>query len=177
MAATILPSTSSNRIQPPRHKIAFISGPLEPEPTYFDQYYTKRIDEAIVNGHSFILGPSYGIDTIARTYLLARVAPVRIAIYLYEKEAITARRRFKAFEEAGGRVVIAGRNHTARDEAMTRASHYDILRYRTEEECREIYGTQYRRRVSGTEKNEIRRKAGVGLVWTEPSANPADLKS
>lgn len=63
-------------------------------------------------------------------------------------------------------MIVVGKGHTERDEAMTRASHYDILRYRTEEECRLLYGSNYRKRVSGTEKNEIRRK-GMGLDWIE----------
>ncbi|KAF8907699.1 hypothetical protein CPB84DRAFT_1768576 [Gymnopilus junonius] len=48
---------------------------------------------------------------------------------------------------------------------MTRASHYDILRYRTEEELRARYGARYRQRISGTQKNEMRRQQGVGLPW------------
>jgi len=71
-------------------------------------------------------------------------------------------------------VVIAGRSHTQRDEAMTGASHYDILRYRTDEECRALYGKDYRKRVSGREKNGIRRRAGVGLVWQEVDVKDAE---
>lgn len=55
-------------------------------------------------------------------------------------------------------MVVVGGGYTERDEAMTRASHYDILRYRTEEQSRAFYGAAYWRRVSGTEKNEIRRR-------------------
>lgn len=62
--------------------------------------------------------------------------------------------------------MVAGRNHTERDVAMTRASHYDILRYRTEAECWVLYGDAYRKRVSGTEKNELRRQQGIGMVWS-----------
>ena len=47
-----------------------------------------------------------------------------------------------------------------RDAAMTAASDYDILRYRTEEEAREVYGKGWWPRVSNTEMNE-RRRAGV----------------
>lgn len=97
-------------------------------------------------------------------------------MYLHQGEAARLRPAFKAFEQSGGNVVIAGRGHTDRDAAMTRASHYDILRFRTEEECRALYGQAYRKRVSGTEKNALRRLQGVGLVWVEPglteSQNP-----
>lgn len=63
-----------------------------------------------------------------------------------------------------------GHNHTERDEALARISHYDILKYRTDEECRGLYGKAYRGRISGTEKNKIRRKLVGGLIWAEPEA-------
>ncbi|KAF9466936.1 hypothetical protein BDZ94DRAFT_1233477 [Collybia nuda] len=152
-------------------KIAFISGPLEPDTTYFETYYLPLIDHAINEGHQFVLAASRGIDAEARAYLLSRVPASRLTIYLREMEGPRARTHLRAFERAGGRIVVEGRNHTQRDEALTRDSHYDILRYRTDSECRALYGKTYRRRISGTEKNDIRRKAGVGLVWTEPEAS------
>jgi len=60
-------------------------------------------------------------------------------------------------------VLVVGRNHEERDEACTRASHYDILRYRPEEEARQLFGERYWPRISGTEKNERRRKGGFAL--------------
>lgn len=48
-----------------------------------------------------------------------------------------------------------------RDAAMTRDSDYDILRYRTEAEARELYGAGWWPRVSNTEMNE-RRRVGDG---------------
>lgn len=45
-----------------------------------------------------------------------------------------------------------------RDAAMTRDSDYDILRYRTEGEAREVYGKGWWPRVSNTEMNERRRR-------------------
>jgi hypothetical protein len=45
-----------------------------------------------------------------------------------------------------------------RDAAMTRDSEYDILRYRTEDEARECYGSGWWPRVSNTEMNERRRR-------------------
>lgn len=67
-------------------------------------------------------------------------------------------------------VVVGKAGHAARDAACTRASHYDILRYPTVEEQRVEYGAGYRERVSGTQKNEIRRRGGVGLVWNVEEA-------
>ena len=67
-------------------------------------------------------------------------------------------------------VVVGKAGHAARDAACTGASHYDILRYPTVEEQRVEYGAGYRERVSGTQKNEIRRRGGVGLVWNVEEA-------
>ncbi|KAF8972478.1 hypothetical protein BDZ97DRAFT_1752386 [Flammula alnicola] len=145
--------------------IAFISGPLEIDAAYFDTHYAPRIREAISQGHRFIIGPSRGIDTFALHYLRKSGVPAsRIRLYFNTSEETRLKPIFKRFEESGGRVVVVKGDHTQRDEAMTRASHYDILRYRTEEECRALYGASYRTRVSGTEKNEVRRKSGIGLV-------------
>ncbi|KAH0603875.1 uncharacterized protein H6S33_007534 [Morchella sextelata] len=75
--------------------------------------------------------------------------------------------RYTWFVDQGGRIVVSSANHDSRDEAMTRASHYDVLRCRTVAECRALFGERYKERVSGTQKNQIRRKRGIGLVWRE----------
>lgn len=149
-------------------KIAFISGPLESDTNYFNTHYLPLLRHAVEENHHFIVGPSRGIETQARRYLLheARILPTRITIFLNGTETSRLRPKLKSFEPSGGKVVVAGRNHTERDVAMTRASHYDILRYRTEAECRVLYGDAYRRRVSGSEKNELRRQQGIGMLWS-----------
>ncbi|KAJ3506450.1 hypothetical protein NMY22_g17246 [Coprinellus aureogranulatus] len=175
-----------------KFKIAFISGPLEVDPAYFQAHYAARILTAVRAGHYFVLGASRGVDTLALRYLLScplcedtKFDSARITVYLTQSEARNPRIRFsptmKALERGGGKIIVSSvpldkkahiptnmrtdpNSHlTQRDEAMTRASHYDILRYRTEEECRVLYGVKYRKRVSGTEKNELRRKSGMGL--------------
>ncbi|TFK38707.1 hypothetical protein BDQ12DRAFT_97802 [Crucibulum laeve] len=149
--------------------IAHISGSVEADATYFEQHYAARIQKACEDGHSFVIGPSRGIDTLAFNFLRdCLVSPARITVYLNHKEAPRLRHQFKSFEIEGGNVIVISGGHTERDEAMTRASHYDILRYRTEVECRTLYGPSYKTRISGTEKNELRRKTGIGLSWTEP---------
>jgi hypothetical protein len=52
-----------------------------------------------------------------------------------------------------------------RDAAMTRDSDYDILRYRTESEAREAYGSGWWPRVSNTEMNERRRKGDMSQEY------------
>ncbi|KAJ7654791.1 hypothetical protein B0H17DRAFT_1099579 [Mycena rosella] len=142
-------------------RTAFISGPLAPSSTYFAEHYAPRLDAAIAQGDSFVVGPSAGIDTLAREYLQQRgVAPAHVAVYLSQAEGKLP--RWRAFADGlraqGVAVVVAGKGHTERDAAMTAASDYDILRYQTEAECRALYGKKYRPRVSGTELNEMRRK-------------------
>lgn len=145
--------------------IAFISGPLDVDSTYFNTHYIPSVKEAIKKGHNFIVGPSRGVDTLALEYLQRSGVPSsRIRLYFNSSEETRLMPVFKRFEEAGGSVMIVKGGHTERDEAMTRGSHYDILRYRTEEECRTVFGNVYRKRVSGTEKNELRRKSGIGLI-------------
>ncbi|KAF8917456.1 hypothetical protein CPB85DRAFT_199755 [Mucidula mucida] len=157
-------------------KVAFISGPLEPEDTHFLTHYIPLLQNAILQHHHFIIGASRGIDSLARRYLLhgAHIPASHITVYLSSQEAARLRPKLASFENAGGHLAIAGKNHTARDEEMTKASHYDILRYRTDAECRALYGSAYRKRISGTEKNELRRLQGVGLTWApQQEAMPA----
>ncbi|KAL4993290.1 hypothetical protein BDV10DRAFT_179454 [Aspergillus recurvatus] len=70
----------------------------------------------------------------------------------------------KAFRERGVNVhVLEDRQATTqnRDAAMTAASDYDILRWRTEDEAKEFYGQLYRPgRLTNTERN-WRRRRGV----------------
>lgn len=65
------------------NKVAFISGPIEQPDDYFPVHYEPQIQEAIAAGHSFILGPAPGTDTIALHYLLEHVKqPTSITVYL-----------------------------------------------------------------------------------------------
>lgn len=68
-----------------------------------------------------------------------------------------------SFSSLGVHVVEVCEAATTRDRdaAMTRDSDYDILRYRTEEEAKEVYGTGWWPRVSNTEMNERRRAGDV----------------
>jgi hypothetical protein len=154
-------SASSMKTGPKQPKIAFISGPLAPSADYFNQHYEPRLSAALLAGDSFILGPSRGIDSVSLAYLQSQnCEPSRLSIYFTISEYYRTHVDFrKELDSAGIRTIAAGKNHTQRDEAMTRASDYDILRYLTKEECMEMFGVRYRERVSGTELNERRRLA------------------
>jgi len=122
------------------------------------------------------MGPGRGIDQMAVEYIIPTLPKEevvgKISVFFYQGED---RMRKNAtwvarLHRAGVKLVVKGRGHTERDEAMTRQSDYDILKYLTDEECRVLYGASYRPRISGTQKNEIRRRkllrreeeAGIG---------------
>lgn len=139
---------------------AFISGPLDPTQEYFNLHYKPKIDAAISENHDFIIGPVRGIDALALQYLISQdVSPSRITIYMasFEYASITWR---NSFTHLGVNVFCVEEGVTTRDRdaAMTRDSDYDILRYRSEAEAKEAYGSAWWPRVSNTEMNERRRK-------------------
>jgi hypothetical protein len=134
---------------------------MDPTEAYFSEHYAPRILDAITAGHSFVVGPIRGIDTLALHFLLAQDVPAsKISVYMAEFEYNNVKWR-QGYEELGVHVVLAvpGTTTGERDAAMTRASDYDILRYRTEDEARELYGTSWWPRVTNTEMNERRRAA------------------
>jgi hypothetical protein len=162
---SIAPSSSEATPAPIQSRRAFVSGPLEPPPDYFNKHYIPRLLAALSTSDSFLIGPSRGIDSLTLSFLRSKNCdPARLNVYFttseYHKTRVGLR---KELESAGIRAVAAGRNHTERDEAMTKASDYDILRYLTKQECMELFGENYRERVSGTELNEMRRVA-LGAV-------------
>lgn len=150
-------------------RIAFISGPLDVDDEYFEKYYRPKIDAAIDSGDSFVVGSVAGIDTLALQYLLKRqVSASRIGVYMACFE-IDCRRDYvaKLRKEVGAEIVVEARREDGtdsittwdRDAAMTRASDYDILRFRTELESKHLYGKRWRPMVSNTERN-MRRRTG-----------------
>jgi hypothetical protein len=144
---------------PNEGQIAFISGPIEPTEDYFLDHYAPLIDLAIAKGHSFIMGPAPGMDTMARHYLIEKgVLPTRITVYLAEFQGRLMVEEKESIQALGINVKVEGLTTTVRDAAMTRDSHYDILRYMSIQEQMAFYGSRYYPRVSATEKNERRRK-------------------
>ncbi|GKZ27615.1 hypothetical protein AbraIFM66951_005603 [Aspergillus brasiliensis] len=140
---------------------AFISGPIDtgPQETYFHTHYTPLLTAAIARNDSFVLGPlPYGVDSDALAYLLQYpVSPTRITIFVTSREDSLWGMQFRAL---GVNVhVVEGDNTRDRDAAMTEASTYDILRLRTEEEARKVYGESWREGyVTNTERNWKRRR-------------------
>ncbi|KAL5041592.1 hypothetical protein BDW71DRAFT_201250 [Aspergillus fruticulosus] len=143
--------------------MTFISGPIDtgPDRVYFRTHYVQPINAAIAAGHDFVIGPILsGVDADALDYLLNYpILTSRITIFMTVSEE---KAWGNTFREHGVSVhVLEDRQATTqnRDAAMTAASDYDILRWRTEEEAREFYGELYRPgRVTNTERNWRRRK-------------------
>jgi hypothetical protein len=63
-----------------------------------------------------------------------------------------------------------------RDAAMTRDSDYDILRYRTEDEAKEVYGSMWWPRVSNTELNERRRRGITSQVYSADEGSGKEVE-
>ncbi|KAF2737434.1 hypothetical protein EJ04DRAFT_561594 [Polyplosphaeria fusca] len=155
-------------------RTAFISGPLDPSDAYFRLHYEPLIQTAIRAGDSFIVGPVAGVDAMALSFLLrSGVQPQRITVYMAHFEYYDEPRKL-AFETLGVNVRLVGPATATtrdRDAAMTAASDYDILRYRTEAEAKAEYGPRWYPRVSNTEMNERRRRGISSAAYTLPDVS------
>lgn len=110
-----------------------------------------------------MIGPlPHGVDADALDYLLAYpVSPDRITIFVTPGE-------MHIWEEKSSQMKV--HVHEIREQtpgerhaAMTHASSYDILRWRKQDEAKELYGNMWRAgRVTKTERN-WRRRRGIGL--------------
>lgn len=179
---------STTDVQQARARIAFISGHIDLAQCDFDQHYKPHLDQAVAAGDAFIVSSSRGADTLALDYLLAAgVSGEKITVYLntplppkqppkgsgakgggrkgdragsnQTNRRDPAPAMIQRFENMGVNVKMIGGDHTRRDTVMTRESDYDVLWVRPEEETKRLYGTKWRPgRVSGTEKNRLRRE-------------------
>lgn len=149
-------------------KVAFVSGPIAPPPTYFEEHYEGLLRAAIASGYSFVMGPAPGIDTLALRFLVDQgVNPAKITVYLAEFQERIYRSSLEWLEGLGGHIHVEGVTTSDRDAAMTRASDYDILRYMTVQEQMAHYGEDYYPRISATQMNE-RRRQGLPLYRHDP---------
>jgi hypothetical protein len=100
------------------------------------------LNQAIERNNHFVIGPvpsEVDVDVDALEYLLAYPASAdRLTIYVIKAED----RMWGAhFRSLGVNVKVAeGQMSHDRDAALTRASTYDILRVRTKEEGKALYG-------------------------------------
>jgi hypothetical protein len=157
-------------------RTAMISGHIDISPGDFASHYIPAVDLAISRHDHFILGDAQGTDTLALDYLLQHGGPdVKHCITIYVSRPYNIA-KFQAMgfttstdppadalasgapgKGKGRRQGDARARHLQRDARMTRASDYDILWARSEEEARKLYGNKYRTRVSATALNRLRR--------------------
>ena len=133
----------------------FISGHLDISEQDFDTHYKPHIDSALEEKAYFVVGDAVGADTIAQKYLFAccKTDPSihkRVVIFhMFDKP----RNNIGQFNTMGNFT-----DDESRDAAMTNSSTKDILYVRSAEESKKLYGKKYRaNRISGTEKNRLRR--------------------
>ena len=137
-------------------EVYFISGHIDLEQTEFDIQYKPLIDKALLNHQShFVMGDASGADDLAKKYLISKIDLSRMKIFSLNPEKI---------RKNNPGIVICGpfRNHEEKDSAMTHISQYDIAYVRPSEiqkQRLESIGIKYDpTRLSGTEKNLLRRK-------------------
>ncbi len=115
--------------------IVFISGHLDLTREEFDAHYADRIDIALANDDSFVVGDARGADRLAARYLLGKTQ--RVTVY----HMFNAPRNDVGFALKGGFA-----SDEARDAQMTADSDFDIAWVRPGRE------------KSGTQRNLDRRK-------------------
>jgi len=126
----------------------FVSGHLDITPEEFKEHYVEALDTALTAGAYFVVGDARGSDTMAQEYLKGKTTHVTV----YHQQTFP-RNNKGAFPVRGG-----FQNDTTKDTAMTLASDLDIAWVRSVEAQKKLYGSKYRKRTSGTEKNLKRRQ-------------------
>src|SRR5437868_6437481 len=140
-------------------KMYFISGHLILSEEEFNIHYKPHIDAAIKEGSKFVVGDAKGTDLMAQTYLKTccetkdqetKDLCERITVYhMFE----APRFNIGKFKTCGGFIC-----DDDRDAQMTKDSTDDILWIRSAEESKKLYGKKFNpKRISGTEKNKLRR--------------------
>lgn len=131
--------------------IYFVSGHIDVSNDEFLLHYKKELDSALEDTNcSFVIGDAGGVDTFAQQYLDGRIDKTKVTVYHMGPKPRN--------NPVGYKTIGGFSDHFSKDAAMTEISDVDILWIRPEEETKKLYGVKYRAgRVSGTEKNKIRR--------------------
>lgn len=116
-------------------KTYFISGHLSVTPEEFSTHYAPKIDQALSENASFVLGDARGADKLAQDYLLGKTNQV-VVYHMFDKPRNNA-----GFPTKGG-----FKGDDERDACMTQDSDDDIAWVRPG------------RQNSGTQQNLNRRK-------------------
>ena len=115
-----------------KSKTAFISGHLDLSQEEFNQYYKSKIDKAIQQNHSFVIGDAKGADSMTQKYLINLVPKNQVKVYhMYNKP----------LNNKGKYVTVGGfKSHNKKDSAMTKNSDYDIAYVRSPRTTKIIRG-------------------------------------
>jgi hypothetical protein len=131
------------------NQVSFISGPLDLTQGEFEEHYQEQIDSAMKRGDHFVIGDARGTDQMAQQYLAHNDYRDIVVYHMFDQP----RHNEGKFPTMG-----AHTDDEHRDCAMTQCSDTDILWVRSPEETKKILGKKYRPgRISGTEKNRLRR--------------------
>lgn len=130
----------------------FVSGHLNLSNEEFEENYMDKILDAIKSNSKIITSDSRGCDTFTQQLLVDNNYSNVIIYHMFDKSRVNL----------GNFVTIGGfKTDEERDASMTNNSSHDIAWIRPENETKklvELDGKKYRPgRVSGTEKNIIRR--------------------
>lgn len=138
--------------------IAFISGHTDLSASEFKEHYIESLNNVIKYKHHVVVGNADGADSFTLQYLISNGHdPSVITVYLFHRTA-NIEELVNHYKHVYNVSAITGwTSYNKRDTAMTIASTYDLCWVRSEEECRILYGNRYKKRISGTEQNVIRR--------------------
>ena len=98
-------------------KIAFVSGHISITEEEFELHYREHLDNAIKDGHSFVIGESDGVDQMAQRYLSEKGIKNITVYHLFE----SPRLNLDNFKSVGNY-----EKHSIKDKDMTLNSDYDI---------------------------------------------------
>ena len=103
--------------------IVFISGHRNATKEEFDEHYKNKIYEAVLAGHSFVVGDCDGVDTMAQRYLaildLDYDLPAKVTVYHISNRPMN-------FRSMNFKLKGNWNSHVDRDWAMTMASDVDL---------------------------------------------------
>ena len=131
----------------------FVSGHLNLTKDEFNTHYVDKLLGAVKNNYTILTSDSKGADAMTQQFLFDLGYKNVFIYHMFDKPRIN----IGDFPTVGG-----AKSDEERDSNMTRDSNVDIAWVRSEEETKRLLlleGKKYKPgRISGTEKNILRRK-------------------